>query len=130
MLRNILGGLLIFAFALAVVLPPVKADVGPPPPRPPPPAGPSKAEIRGISVQQVYTYWMGRRWMTVIDGCASSQPACTGKGPSNCFVVGIDGRPIESGNIALLVAAEKSSSTAPIKLTLDGCSLKELELKP
>jgi hypothetical protein len=124
-MRQCVLGLLIFAFALA----PVKADIGPPPPQPPPPPGPDKASVRGVGVQRVYTYWRGRRWMTVTDGCASSQPACNGRDLSACFVIGIDGRPIEGGAIALLMALEKSAGAAPIKLMLEKCSPNEIELK-
>jgi hypothetical protein len=126
MRRCVVAGLLILSFAVA----PVKADVGPPPPRPPPPTGPDKASIRGVGVQQVYTYWRGRRWMTAINGCASSQPACSGRDVSSCFVVGANGHAIDGGDIALLMASEKSVGASPIKLMLENCSPNEIELKP
>jgi hypothetical protein len=123
MRRRVLAGLLIFAFALA----PVKADIAPPRPHPPPP-GPDKASIRGVDVQQIYTYWRGRRWVTAVDGCAASQAACNGRNLSGCFVIGVDGHAIEGGDIALLMALEKSASAAPIKLMLDKCNPNEIEL--
>jgi hypothetical protein len=124
MRRSILSGLLIFAF----VFTPVKADIGPPPPQPPVPDGPDKASIRGVGVQRIYTYWRGRRWMTVVDICAASQPACRGKDLAGCFVVGIDGHSIGGGETALLLAAASSSGEAPIKLTLEHCAVTEIEL--
>lgn len=116
--------LAIFAFGAATV----KADMAPLPPTPPPPSGPDKAVIRGVGVQQVYTYWRGRRWMTVIDSCASSQPACRGKDLPGCFVVGLDDRPVTGGDIAILVASESAAATEHMKLMLEHCGTTELEL--
>jgi hypothetical protein len=124
MRRNILGGLLIFTFALT----PVKADVMPPPPVPPPPGGADKVSIRGVAMQRVYTYWRGRRWMTVIDSCGASQLACKGKDLAGCFVVGVDGLPIDGGDTAFLLTLETSARAAPIKLMLEHCGLSEIEL--
>jgi hypothetical protein len=123
-MRQFLFGLMFFVFASGLVL----ADVGPPPPQPPPPAGPRTAVIRGVTVEQVYTYWRGRRWMTVIDSCASSQAACSGRELSGCFIVGSGGFPIPGGDVAFLVALESSAGDAPIKLMLDSCALNEIEL--
>jgi hypothetical protein len=124
MRQFLFGTMLIFAFALLSV----KADVAPYPPAPPPPSGPDKAVIRGIAVRQVYTYWRGRKWMSVIEGCASSQRACNGKDLSECFIVGVDGQYVPSGDIAFLLEWERSAGVSSIRLTLDHCSLKEIEL--
>jgi hypothetical protein len=108
-------------------LSPVKADVAPPPPTPRPP-GPDKADIRGVGLHLVYTYWKGRRWMMVVNGCAPSQPACGGSDIRGCLVIGVDDLPVDGGAIGLLLAREKSVGAAPIKLMLDHCALKEIVL--
>ncbi len=122
MRRSILGGLLIFTFALM----PVKADVMPPAPVPPPPGGADKISIRGVAMHRDYTYWRGRRWMTIIDSCAASQPACQGKDLAGCFVVGVDGLPVEGGNTAFLLSL--TARAEPVKLMLDHCGSSEIEL--
>jgi hypothetical protein len=128
MRRCILHGFLIVMFALS----PVKADIVPPGGRPPitPPAppGPDKAVIRGLSVERGYTYWRGRRWMTIVGDCASSQPGCQGKSLSGCFVVGTDGRSIDGGDVAALMALDQSAGDATVTLTLEHCELSEIEL--
>jgi hypothetical protein len=124
MRRIILGGLLIFTFAATAV----KADIMPPRPVPPPPGGIEKISIRGVAMQRVYTYWRGQRWMTVINGCDASQSACTGKDLAGCFVVGVDGRPVEGGDTGFLQTLDIPARATPIKLTLDHCGSSELEL--
>jgi hypothetical protein len=122
-MRRCLAGLI-----LAISLTSVKADMGPPQPAPRPPDGPDKATIRGVDIVQGYTYWMGRRWMTIVSGCSAGQPACKGKDISDCFVVGVDGQSIHGGDIAGLLALEKAAGTGAIKLNLEGCRVGELEL--
>jgi hypothetical protein len=123
------------ALILALLMPsPGLGDIVPPRPAPAPPAGPDKAVIRGVELSRANGYWQGRRWLTSIKACAPTQPACAklrvGAGPS-CLVVGIDGRTIEGGDIAALVAADKAAAGRPIRLRLEDCGdLKELELKP
>jgi hypothetical protein len=104
------------------------ADIAPPPPTPPIPGSLAKAIIRGVAVLRTYTYWRGRRWMTVIDSCASGQAACGGRDLAGCFVVGANGHDIPGGDIDFLVAAERSAGAAPLKLGLDHCALNEIEL--
>lgn len=124
MRRCILWVLLIFAVASTAV----KADISPPPRRPTVPDGPGKVSLRGVGVERIYSYWRGRRWITVIESCAPSQPGCRGKDVTGCYVVGVDGRAIDGGETALLVAAVSSSGEAPVRLTLDHCAANELEL--
>ena len=123
--RTIFGGLLIFTFTMTAV----KADIAPIRPPPPPPSRTEKVSIRGIAMQQVYTYWRGRRWMTVINSCEASQPACAGKDLQGCFVVGADGSSIEGGDMDALMALNASAGQKQIKLMLDHCSLNEIELR-
>src|ERR1700744_296319 len=85
--RSIFAGFLVFAFAQAAV----KADIAPVRPPPPPPARTEKISIRGVEMQQVYTYWRGRRWMTVVNSCDASQPPSRGEDLAGCFVVAADG---------------------------------------
>jgi hypothetical protein len=122
-MRRCLAGLI-----LAISLTSVKADMGPPQPAPPPPDGPDKATIRGVDIVQSYTYWMGRRWMTIVSGCAAGQPACKGMDLFQCFVAGLDGQSVGGGDIARLLALEKSAGASPIKLMLEHCKVSELEL--
>jgi hypothetical protein len=124
MRRSILGGLLIFTFAMTAV----KADIMPPRPVPPPPGGIEKISIRGVAMQRVYTYWKGQRWMTVINSCDASQHACSGKDLAGCFVVGVDGHPVEGGDTGFLQTLDTAARATPIKLTLDHCGANELEL--
>ena len=128
MRRCVIGVLLILAFALS----PVKADIVPPggrrQPDPPPPAGPDKAVIRGVTVVRGYTYWQGRRWMTIVDECASSQPGWKGKDLHGCLIIEVDGKSIADGDIGFLMALEKSAGVRSIKLTLRGCEVSEIEL--
>jgi hypothetical protein len=126
--RRILFGFLIVLFALSSV----KADVMPPPgrrdPDPPAPAGPDKAVIRGVTVEQGFTYWRGRRWMTIVNDCAASQSGCKGKKLKGCFVTAADDRSLSGGDIAQLTAMEKSAGEASMKLKLENCELSEIEL--
>ena len=104
------------------------ADVAPPPPTPHPPGKLDKATVRGLVVQQTYSYWRGRRWLTVIESCAPEQSACAGRDLAGCFVVRANGYDISGGDIDFLVAMERSTGTAPLKLGLDHCAVAEIEL--
>lgn len=116
-------------FLLAISALPAASDVGPPPPPSPPPPGPDKATIRGVSLTRAWTYWRGRRWMTIVDGCAAAQAACKDRDLKGCFVVGIGDRPLRGGDIAAVVAAEQQTGSAPLKLKLENCTLTEIDLK-
>jgi hypothetical protein len=128
MRRFVLCSLLIFASALSSV----KADIVPPggrrEPDPPPPPGPEKAVIRGVTMGRGYGYWQGRRWLSYIDECASSQPGCKGKDLHGCLIIEVDGREIPGGDMAFLQGLEKSAGARQIKLTLRGCEISEIEL--
>jgi hypothetical protein len=131
MRRIVVPGLSMTALALS----PVKADIPPFAPPPPPPAGPDKAVIRGLTVVRAYGRHQGRRWLSYIDACASSQTGCEGKEKDlrGCVIVRVDGREVAvsaGGNIALLVDLEKAAGEQPIKLNLGGCAVRELELAP
>jgi hypothetical protein len=130
MCRFLLGTLLIFVFALSSV----KADIVPRggrrDPDPPPPPGPEKAVIRGVTMARAYGYHNGRRWLSYIDACESTQPACKDKEVHGCLITEVDDRPVESGSIAYLQALEKSSDKRAMKLTLSGCGVSELVLLP
>jgi hypothetical protein len=125
-MRQFLFGLMFFVFASGLVL----ADVGPPPPQPPPPppAGPRTAVIRGVTVEQVYTYLRGRRWLVIISGCGSNQAACNGRNLAGCVVIGINGLDISGGNIAALIDSDSAAGDAPIKLMLDHCEIQDISL--
>jgi hypothetical protein len=112
----------VFVFASGLVL----ADVGPPPPQPL--AGPRTAVIRGVTVEQVYTYLRGRRWLVIISGCGSNQAACNGRNLAGCFVIGINGLDISGGNIAALIDSDSAAGDAPIKLMLDQCEIQDISL--
>jgi hypothetical protein len=130
MRRFVVFGFLIFAFALSSV----KADVLPPngirPGPPPPPPGPEKAVIRGVEVVRGYGYWQGRRWLSYIGECPSSVPACEGKDLRSCLITEFDGQPVTNGDIGYLQAKDKAAAGRPIKLTLRGCRIDEIELAP
>jgi hypothetical protein len=112
---------------LLLVASSASADIAPRP-VPPPPYGPRTAVVRGIAVEQVYTYWMGRRWLVVISNCGSGQPACTGHNLAGCFVTGVNGLVIDDGNIAALIDSDNASGNAQLKLKLEHCDLNEIEL--
>jgi hypothetical protein len=131
MLRRAVAGLILaMSFILAVGLAPVKADVLPPKPQPMPsaPDGPAKATIRGIGVEQSFTYWKGRRWMTVVDSCAPSLAVCQAGDLSGCFVVGFNNQSVPAGDIAALLALEKSAGDIPIMLMMEKCRVDHVEL--
>jgi hypothetical protein len=67
--------------------------------------------------------------MVIADGCAASQAACKGHDLNGCFVVGIGAQPLQGGDIAALVAAERQAGSTPLQLKLEHCSLTEIELK-
>ena len=66
--------------------------------------------------------------MTLMDSCGASQTACSNRNILECFVVGSDGHDIPGGEVSFLFAVERSAGAAPIKLMLDHCSFKEIEL--
>lgn len=117
----------VFVLSLATATVPAIADIGPVPEPPPPPPGAKTAVIRGLSVEQIYTYWQGRRWLVVVSGCTAGAEPCK---VSGCFVTGIDGHAIEGGDVAALIAAEKAAAAQPITLALDKCDLASIELAP
>ena len=49
---------------------------------------------------------------------------------TGCFITGIDGRDIEGGDVAALIAADKAAASASITLALDKCDLTSVELAP
>ena len=119
---------MIVAFALS----PVKADIAPsrPQPIPVPPPGPDKVVIRGVTLGRGYGYHEGRKWLSYIDACESSQPACRDRDFHGCLITEVDGKPVENGNLAYLQALEKSAAARAMKLTLSGCEVSELVLVP
>lgn len=124
----------IFSLLLVLAVPLARADIGPPRPAPPPPAGPAEAKVRGVNVVQGYGYWMGRRWLTYLDDCPASVASCKeirASGARSCLVTAVDGRPLGGGDIAALLAAEKSATGRPIRLKLESCGpFGELVLQP
>jgi hypothetical protein len=112
---------------LLLVAAPALADIAPPPPQPPP-YGPRTAVIRGVTVEQVFTYWRGRRWLAIISNCGSGQAACNGRNLAGCIVIGINGLVIDDGNITALIDSDNAAGNAQLKLKLDHCDLKEIEL--
>jgi hypothetical protein len=105
------------------------ADIAPIEPPPPPPNGPAAAVIRGLSVEQVYTYWKGRRWLVTVAGCDPAQEACKGIDVAPCFVTGIDGQALNGGDVAALIAAESAAGDKPLKLDLEHCPVNGIELQ-
>jgi hypothetical protein len=130
MRRFVVFGCLIVAFALSSVKADMLPSNGVRPAPPPPPPGPGKAVIRGVELVRGYGYWQGRRWLTYIDECPSSVPVCKGKDLHNCLITELDGQPVPNGDLGYLQVKDKAAAGRPIKLTLRGCAIDEIELAP
>lgn len=122
------------ALILALLLPAAAgADVGPPQPPPPPPPGAGEATVMGLTLEQQWLYWRGRRWAVVITGCADQGSAACARATAGqllgCHIVGVAGRPIADGDLQAVVDA--AAGAKPLTITVDACRERaEATLEP